>query len=102
MVLGEQVAYIAGFVWSIGGLPRGEVAAVDLATGAPTALSLNTDGGIVRSLVLSGRTLFVGGGFESLNGVPRTNIASVDAETGQVTSLGPSDFRVAENVGLKA
>jgi hypothetical protein len=89
MVLGERLAYVAGFVWTIGGMPRKQVAAIDLNSGAPTPLDLDSGGGVVTTLMLSGNTLYVGGGFASLNGAARASLASVDAETGQITSWDP-------------
>ena len=67
-------------------VPRANLAAFDVNTGAlRPAFQANTNG-IVRSLVRLGDDLVVGGSYTSIGGVARGRLAAVDLVTGTVSS----------------
>ena len=78
-----QRLYIGGLFTTIGGQPRGRLAAVDKTSRLLTSWNPNADGG-VRTLVVSHGKVFVGGDFTTIGGHPRNMFAVIDAETGLV------------------
>ena len=65
-------------------VPRANLAAFDLATGALRPEFRADANGTVRSLAFDGTRLFVGGSFASVNGTSRSRLAAVDPATGAV------------------
>ena len=72
-----------GLFTTIGGQPRGRLAAIDKTTGLLTSWNPNANG-LVRSIVVSGGKVFVAGEFTTIGGQPRTMFAVIDPETGQL------------------
>jgi hypothetical protein len=70
----EEVVYVGGDFYGIGGQVRRCLAALDPETGAATDWNPDADN-IVWSLALSGNTLYVGGAFHSLGSLPRASLA---------------------------
>ncbi len=81
--------YAAGGFTSIGGQPRNDIAALDVATGAATNWDPNANDH-VYSMVVSGATVYIGGDFTSVGGEARSNVAALDAATGATTAWNPS------------
>lgn len=83
--------YVGGQFGIVGGSPRRNLAALDLATAQPLPWdpSLGGESDEVRALALSGQTLYVGGAFTSVGGVVRNSLAAVDVGTGAVTGWNP-------------
>ena len=83
---------------TVGKFQAKNIAAVDMATGAPVttwhvSVTGTTVSPMVESLKLSpdGSTLYIGGFFDAVNGVPRSNLAAVDVATGAVVdSFAPN------------
>jgi len=76
-----DVAYLGGSFSAVvnkngGSLPRSNVAAIDLATGQPTAWAPRVSGA-VHALATDGKTIYVGGTFSSVNGQPRGRFAAI-------------------------
>jgi hypothetical protein len=72
-----------------GGVPRRELAAVDVVTGLVTAWDPDANSS-VNAMAMSGGTVYVGGSFTTMNGgVTRNRLAAVDATTGFVTAWDP-------------
>src|SRR5439155_26993023 len=99
MVLSGSVLYVGGDFTDFGVPPadsaRNKVAALDIATGIPTAWNPGANFP-VRALAVSGNTVYAGGSFSGLGGQVRSRIGSVDATTGLTTSWNPgasSDVR---------
>jgi hypothetical protein len=72
---------------------RNRLAAIDAATGNPTAWNPDVDA-TVRALALSGSTLYAGGDFTSIQGASggpytRNRLAAIDAATGNPTAWNP-------------
>ncbi len=93
---GANAIYIGGSFTAVNGLPRVNLAKINLATGAlVTAWTANTNG-YISKIKLSGSTLFVAGGFTLVNGITRNGIAAVNTTTGTLLSwvagLGASDW----------
>jgi len=84
-----STVYVGGYFASVGGVTRNHVAALNVATGRPTAWNPDADGW-VDALALSGPTLYVGGEFGRIGGQPRNSIAALDAATGQATAWDPN------------
>ena len=99
MVLSGSVLYVGGDFTDFGvppaDTPRNKIAALDIATGIPTAWNPGANFP-VRALAVSGNTVYAGGSFSGLGGQVRSRIGSVDATTGLATSWNPgasSDVR---------
>jgi hypothetical protein len=74
---------------SVGGVPRAYLAALDRATGEPTAWNPSASG-LVRALAVSDTTVYAGGDFTSVGGQTRNRIAALDATTGAVMAWDPN------------
>ncbi|MCU1372240.1 MAG: metallophosphoesterase, partial [Ilumatobacteraceae bacterium] len=72
-------------------VPRRNLAAFDLATGALVPGFQADTNGVVRTLVASGSTLYVGGSYTSIRGVARGRLAAVDLTTGAVSPTFAAD-----------
>jgi trimeric autotransporter adhesin len=86
---GGNFAHLQGA--SGGPYTRGCVAAIDAATGNPTAWNPGANG-LVNSLALSGSTVYIGGGFTSVQGASggpytRNYFAAIDISTGNPTGM---------------
>ena len=83
--------YVGGQFGIVGGSPRRNLAALDLATAQslPWDPSVGGEAESVRAFVLSGQTLYVGGGFSIVGGIARKSLAAIDIETGAPTSWNP-------------
>jgi hypothetical protein len=95
-VAGHAVA-IGGLMRSVGVVPRKNLAAIDLATGAVTGFdpvvdvsltSPNRDGQ-VNALAKIGDELYIGGGFGRVGGQWHRHLAAVDATTGRLLDAVP-------------
>lgn len=82
--------YLSGSFNTVGGLPRQNVAAVDIATGAVLPWNPGAAGIAVYALKVSGNDVFLGGRFSTVGGVSRSNLARVDAVSGAVLSWAPA------------
>jgi len=97
--------YAGGYFTIVGGQPRYNIAALDVATGVATAWNPNPLNetycppgsgrpcGVpasVWALALSGGTVYVGGQFTSIGGQPRNRLAALDAATGVATAWNPN------------
>ena len=78
--------YVGGGFSSIGGQPRSNIAAIDLATGEATDWNPNADGP-VAVVQLGGSTVYVGGNFRNIGGEARFHVAALDASTGAATAF---------------
>ena len=84
MVREGDTLYVAGDFSSIGGQTRMGIAAlekVNVGDGTGRAIAdwnPNPEGGIVKTMALSGTTLYVGGTFTSIGGQTRSRIAAID------------------------
>jgi len=79
---------------SVGGKPRGRLAALDISTGsatawAPEVLEPIANFPIVNALALADGVLYLGGEFGSVAGAARASLAAVDAESGAVLDWSP-------------
>lgn len=77
-----------GLFNSVGGEPRLNFAAVDLASGAPLPLTVHV-GERVDVLARDEGRLLVGGAFTSLGGALRPGLAAVDRDTGKLLPWAP-------------
>lgn len=77
-------------------VPRSNLAAFDLATGALRPAFRADANGVVRALATDGTRLFVGGSFTTVNGTSRQRLAAVDPTTGAVAPLwnAPSNSNI--------
>jgi hypothetical protein len=89
LVVGGTV-YVGGTFGSVSSpdgatvVPRANLAAFDLATGALVSGFRADTNGDVRALATDGRRLFVGGSFTRVNGSSRLRLAALDPATGAV------------------
>ena len=88
--------YLGGEFTRFGGLPRSELAAVDIATGAVNSwspsLRAKKDQGLLVSVLArsaDGKTIFVGGEFSRLGGQQVANLGAVDATAGKARAWHP-------------
>jgi hypothetical protein len=90
-VVGDTV-YVGGSFTSVTSpdgstvVPRANLAAFDLQTGALKPAFQADTNGIVRSLVAANGQLFVGGSFTTIRGLSRGRLAAVDPSTGAVST----------------
>jgi len=80
LAISSNTVLIGGTFTNVSGLPRRNLAAVDAATGIPTALS-SDPGGPVSALVISSNLVYVGGLF---------GVAAMELPSGTRTSFNPS------------
>ncbi|WP_148571540.1 PKD domain-containing protein [Nocardioides caldifontis] len=76
--------WAGGSFTSIGGVARGKVARLSLATGAVDATFNPAPNDTVRAMALDGRSLYLGGAFTTVGTTTRNRVAKVDATTGTV------------------
>ena len=88
LTISGSVVYVGGRFREIGGQPRNNLAAVDIATGVPTTWNLPTNDA-VSTFFDDGRRLYIGGFFTTIGGAPRGRLAAIDKTTGQLTAWNP-------------
>lgn len=83
--------FVGGNFDSIGGVWRGNLAAIDVGTGALLPWNPYAGGGgrVVHSLMLRGNTVFVGGEFDFVGGLVRSRVGAVSKQTGLATPWNP-------------
>lgn len=84
-----STAYVGGSISTFGGVPRANLAAVDISTGTVTSWAPQADG-TVRDLLpaAAGTSLYVAGAFRRLAGATRDALAEIDT-AGVVTAWTP-------------
>ncbi len=89
LALSENKLYVGGdFDGEIGGLPRKNLAALDLTTGTATAWDPRPGNGVFTLMAVN-NAVFAGGNFTSIGGQWRNNLAALDATTGSATAWNP-------------
>ncbi len=88
IAIGPGAVYVGGVFDRVGGVPRGNVAAIDPVSGLATAWnpSANFE---VEDVETAGSTIYLGGGFNSVGGLPRNRVAAV-SDQGVVTAWNPN------------
>ncbi len=81
LAISGPIFYLGGGFQSVGGQARGNLAAVDLTSGAVSAWNPDTDSRVM-ALALAGPAVYVGGFFERIGGEDHNSLAAVDAATG--------------------
>lgn len=81
--------YLGGQFTAVGGQPRNALAAVDLATGAPTGWNPDAGTGFVSSLAISGSRIYAGGSLSTVSGQSRSQIAAFDLTSGALLPWAP-------------
>ena len=95
LAVANGVIYAGGNFTAIGGAARSGLAALDPATGAPTAWSPPGANGELWSLVPGSGVVYACGLFTSIGGQARANLAALSATTGLATAWNPgADYRV--------
>lgn len=94
LLLDGNTLYVGGQFAQVGGVARNLIAAVDTATGLPTAWDPNASSTSffqpgINAFLLDGTTLYAGGAFNAIGGFTRNNIAAIDTTTGNVTAWDP-------------
>jgi hypothetical protein len=85
----SNALYVAGIFTNIAGVPRNNLAALDVTTGR--ALSWSADvAGEVYCLASRSNALYLGGRFTAVRGVARSQIAAVDTATAGVLGWDPN------------
>lgn len=77
---------IGGAFSAVNGVPRKNIASLDLTTGAPVAGFVANANSRVDSLAVSNSTVYVGGRFTKINNSARVALAALNASTGAVDS----------------
>ena len=88
LVVDQNLLYVGGFFTNLSGFRRDYIAAVDTATGLPTAWNPKADDG-VQALALLCNTVYAAGYFSTIGGEARSRIAAIDVATGKATSWAP-------------
>lgn len=82
--------YVSGIFSNMAGLARGNIIALDTATGsAISTFNANCVGAVNKTLII-GDKLYLGGSMTSVGGQARGQLASVDTATGAVSSFNPN------------
>ncbi len=90
IAVGQNTVYIAGGFWTIGGMMRRSLAAVDIATGTVTSWNPGADAGGVQCIALAGNTLYAGGYFYNAGGAQRKGLAAISTVTSKATAWDPN------------
>src|SRR5262249_52709479 len=88
IAIGPGTVYVGGLFDHVGGAPRNDLAAIDPASGLPTAWNPGSNSE-VEDVEATGSTIYVGGGFSSVGGLPRDRVAAVGGQ-GTVTAWDPN------------
>jgi hypothetical protein len=83
-----STVYVGGRFTELGGQPRSNIAAIDVATGTLTAWAPSIDGAVRHLAVASGSSLYIAGAFRRVEGAARDALAEIDT-TGGVTAWTP-------------
>ncbi len=88
--VGDRI-YLGGAFTSVGGQPRGGLAALDAVDGHVVTTWRADVGGAVDALAASsdGTTLYLGGDFTVVGGLTRRHLAAVSTSTGAVSGWNP-------------
>lgn len=78
----NNTVYVVGTFTGIAGTQRRGIAAIDLATQAPTAFTVDTNSSLINDIAMLGGRLFLGGEFRSINGTLRRALAEVEPASG--------------------
>ena len=90
VVVGGSFVSAGGADPSLQPVRRGNLGAIDLATGKPTDWHGSVDNGLVFALAVADSTLIAGGVFRRVNGtVPRSDLASFCLTSSEVTAWNP-------------
>ena len=84
-----SVMYVGGTFVTVGGQPRQNIAALDLATGVANSWNPAAQGG-VQALAVSANLVYVAGYFNNIGGQPRLALAALNVGDGTATSWTPS------------
>jgi outer membrane protein assembly factor BamB len=84
--------YAGGDFGRMGGQARGNIAALDVATGSATPWSPEASGGSppLLTIAAAGGTVYAGGTFAAIGGQARNRIAALSVATGAATSWDPN------------
>src|SRR5581483_2639590 len=96
-----STVYAGGVFEHIGGQSRKFFAALDAATGVPTAWNPSPDS-LVLALTVAGSTVYAGGQFTSVGGKKRPYLAALEASTGHATSWNPRPGAIVRTVAVAA
>ena len=102
------LVYAGGSFTSIGGQTRNMLAAIDAASGVPTAWDPAAGFGrtgatrSIDALAVLGSTVYVGGDFGLIAGQFRSCLAAIDAATGSVTAWNPGANKRVFTLGASA
>jgi hypothetical protein len=81
--------YVGGIFTEVGGLPRTNIAAIDIPTKSVTDWAPHLNGDVADIGAANGKVYFCGH-FTQVNSENRNALAAVDAETGSLDPLNPS------------
>jgi hypothetical protein len=90
-----STTYLAGNFWSLGGVARNRVGAVDTTTGIATAWNphvgdaTNGSPSTVWSIAVAGAKTMIGGNFDNVGGMARDHVAAIGPD-GVLTSWAPA------------
>ena len=84
-----NVIYAGGTFLNVGGMGRPRIAAIDAATGVPTAWNPASNN-IVLSVASDGANVYAGGFFATIGGGGRQGLAALDPATGLLTAWNPA------------
>jgi hypothetical protein len=84
----QNVLYLAGDFTEVGGLPRTNLAAIDLITQQVTEWN-PAPSGFIRTFAFTDNAIYVGGNFTSIGGTNRTNLAALSYTTGAALDWNP-------------
>ena len=98
LALEPGVLRLGGYLSDIGGQPRSNAGAVDVATGLATPWAPQPNA-TVLAILPSAAGVYVAGSFTTVQGVARSFLAQVDRATGTPTSWVPPDFFGAYTIG---
>jgi hypothetical protein len=85
----QKVLYVGGKFNLVNNVKRENFAAIDIATGAVTKLSLTVNDSI-NAITVVGSTIYLGGAFNMVNGTSRSHLAAISASSGALTGWAPS------------
>jgi hypothetical protein len=85
----DDKLFVGGAFQNIGGLPRSQLAAVDVASSTVTAWRPDPDG-LVLALAADGAWVYAGGLFTHVSGRPRQKLAAFDRVSGTLTTFDPA------------
>ncbi|MBU6399108.1 MAG: CHRD domain-containing protein [Verrucomicrobia bacterium] len=95
LVATNGILYVGGSFTHVGGLPRTNLAAIDLTTDQVTDWSPQIAGAVfglgpdVEVLAMGSNTVYVGGSFSSVNNQSRQGLAALDATSGALLNWNP-------------